>query len=443
MDALVRRQWIRRRVVATVVLFAGVIVGTTPASAQPTIPGTIQAEDFDNGGPGISYYDTTPGNSGGQYRDTDVDIESSSEGGFDVGWIASGEWLNYTLYVPVAGAYTVQLHVSSPYGGALHVGFNGPSTGTWQPVSVPTTGGWQSWTTVTTSVRLQPGVQQLTLYFDTGGFNVDAIDILSSSGSSDSGSSGSGSSVTGLTVLTWNIDSVESWNGGPDHAVAVMDHIAQLSPRPDVIVLQEALLSQFNTYVSELEAQTGVGWSGVFATHCAPGGWNGSWCTDAQDEGVAVLTHFPVVDASTGLLPFPDEWHSGRAVARAAINVGTRVVQVFSAHMSNSPDARYQMMQALIGMTASASAPVLVGGDFNADPDQIDQGWAMGSTFTDAWQIVGSGPGYTADTPWPSMHLDYWFDDYSGFVQPAWANVDQSAGTVSDHFPVYVVYSVY
>jgi endonuclease/exonuclease/phosphatase family metal-dependent hydrolase len=181
----------------------------------------------------------------------------------------------------------------------------------------------------------------------------------------------------------------------------------------------------------------------VFATHCGPGGWNGSWCTDPQDEGVAVLTHLQIVDSSTGLLPFADEWHAGRAFARAAINVNGRIVQMFSVHMSNSPDVRYQMMQALVGITASVSGPVVVAGDFNADPDQIDQWWAMGGSFSDAWQIVGAGPGYTATTPWPSMHLDYWFDDYSGLIQPAWATVDQSAGTLSDHFPVQASYTVY
>jgi endonuclease/exonuclease/phosphatase family metal-dependent hydrolase len=432
MEPVVLKQTVcQSTVLAGVIAVCSVVAGAASASAQTAIPGTIQAADFDDGGEGVSYYDTTPGNLGGAYRNTDVDIEPCSNGGYDVGWFESGEWMNYTVNVPAAGRYTVQLHVASPYGGALHVGFNGPSWGTWQEVSIPNTGWWQTWTTVSTSVVLQPGVQQMTLYSDTGGFNVNATDVFA----------GAVSSGGQLTVVTWNIDSVEPWNGGWDHAVTVADHLAQLSP--DVIVLQEALYSQFYTYVAELEARTGIGWRGVFATHCSPGAWNGSWCTAPQDEGVAILTHLPIVDTSTGLLPFPDDWHSGRAVARAAINVGGRVVQMFSAHMSNYPDVRYQMMQALIGMTANVAGPVMVAGDFNADPDQIDQWWAMGSSFSEAWQSVGAGPGYTATTPWPSMHLDYWFGDYSGLVQPAWAAVDQSAWTASDHFPVRAAYTVY
>ena len=58
--------------------------GLTPFSGTPVpLPGTIAAADFDNGGEGVAYHDTSAGNSGGQYRNTDVDLEASSEGGFD------------------------------------------------------------------------------------------------------------------------------------------------------------------------------------------------------------------------------------------------------------------------------------------------------------------------------------------------------------------------
>src|SRR5438094_656065 len=64
--------------------------GLSPYGGAPApIPGTVQAEDFDNGGEGVAYHDTTYGNNGGQYRGGDVDIEAASGGGFDVGWIAA------------------------------------------------------------------------------------------------------------------------------------------------------------------------------------------------------------------------------------------------------------------------------------------------------------------------------------------------------------------
>jgi hypothetical protein len=143
----------------------------SPYSGTPvSVPGTIAAEKFDNGGEGIAFHDTTSGNTGGQFRTTSVDVETASEGGYDVGWIAAGEWLNYTVSVPAAGTYTVQLRVASPGGASFHLGFNTASN-VWKTVAVPATGGWQNWTTVTVPVTLGAGTQQMTLLFDTGGMN--------------------------------------------------------------------------------------------------------------------------------------------------------------------------------------------------------------------------------------------------------------------------------
>src|SRR5262252_5041292 len=86
----------------------------TPFSGTPVaLPGLVLAANFDNGGEGVAYHDTTGGNAGGAYRATGVDIEPASDGGYDVGWIAAGEWLNYTVNVGSAGAYVVQLRVAS------------------------------------------------------------------------------------------------------------------------------------------------------------------------------------------------------------------------------------------------------------------------------------------------------------------------------------------
>jgi phosphatidylinositol-3-phosphatase len=156
-------------------------VGLSPYRGSPTgVPGIIQAEDFDNGGPNVAYYDTSDGNAGGAYRSTDVDIEPASGGGYDVGWIAPGEWLNYTIDVASAGTYVVQLRVASPGGGSMHVGFNAASH-VWTVVNVPATGGWQSWTTVSFTATLGAGTQQMTLLSDTGGYNVDWVNVAPSS----------------------------------------------------------------------------------------------------------------------------------------------------------------------------------------------------------------------------------------------------------------------
>jgi len=212
--------------------------GLSPFGGSPaSVPGTIQAENFDNGGEGVAYHDTTGGNSGGAYRSTDVDIEPASGGGYDVGWISGGEWLNYTVNVASAGTYTVQLRVASLSGGSLHVGFNSPSS-VWQYLTVPGTGAWQSWTTVSFTATLAAGTQQMTLLFYTGCYNVDSI-AINSGGSAPAPTPAPApvltpSGGTSLSVVEWNI---QINDGSEAHARLAMDMLLSSGPRPDVIVI--------------------------------------------------------------------------------------------------------------------------------------------------------------------------------------------------------------
>jgi endonuclease/exonuclease/phosphatase family metal-dependent hydrolase len=401
--------------------------GSSPYSGTPLVlPGTIEAENFDNGGEGVAYHDTTPGNSGGAYRGTDVDIEACSEGGYDVGWIAAGEWLNYTVNVSSAGSYTVGLRVASPNGATLHVGFDTASN-VWTSVSIPSTGGWQNWTTVNVPVTLGAGVQQMTLMFDTSGVNVAA-----SSGGPPPGDE--------VIVATWNISVDDS---SSSHAQTVIDYLAALSPQPQVIVIEEAHQFQYNTYINELLNRTGRSWSGAFQTHCPPGAWNGSSCTSSEDEGVGVFTSLPVLGSSAIYLPYADSWHSARAAVRLAVSVSGETVQVFGTHLqSDNAPARYASMTVLKGWAINYSVPQLVAGDFNADMNQIDTTAGMLPSFIDSWALVGSGAGFTDPTPSPLYKLDYWLADVTGKAQPNWSSVVTGTGTVSDHFPVQTSFTI-
>lgn len=173
-----------------------VTVSGSPFSGTPAaIPGTIAASDFDNGAPGTAYADATPGNTGGAYRSTDVDIEASSEGGYNIGWIAAGEWLNYTVNAASAGSYSLQVRVASPGGGALHVAFGAPSSVS-APITIPATGGWQTWVTVSVPVTLAAGRQAMAAVFDTGGLNLRTITLVPAPATPSGSGSGPGSTIT-------------------------------------------------------------------------------------------------------------------------------------------------------------------------------------------------------------------------------------------------------
>ena len=145
-----------------------------------SLPGQIQAEDYDTGGQGVAYYDDTPGNSGGAFRSDDVDIEPTSDtgGGYDVGWIDPGEWLEYTVNVPDPSAiYSIKARVASTAAGQMRVRLDGTVLGVFQ---IPNTGGWQNWQTVTVTnvpVAGGSGAKALRLEMLTSGFNVNWIEL--------------------------------------------------------------------------------------------------------------------------------------------------------------------------------------------------------------------------------------------------------------------------
>ncbi len=149
-----------------------------------TIPGTIQAEDFDNGGEAVAYHDLDAGNAGGQYRSTDVDIEASSEGGYNIGWIRNGEWLEYSVNVQTAGNYTLAARVASGVStGSFRVEFNGlDKTGT---VNINSTGGWQTWQDISRTVNLSAGQQVLRVQALGGDFNLNYLSLTASSNSTN------------------------------------------------------------------------------------------------------------------------------------------------------------------------------------------------------------------------------------------------------------------
>jgi hypothetical protein len=76
----------------------------------------IEAEDYDEGGQGVAYHDTSPGNSGGVYRTDDVDIETkpTASNGYAVTQFKGNEWMRYTFQVDSAGIYTFNLIAANP-----------------------------------------------------------------------------------------------------------------------------------------------------------------------------------------------------------------------------------------------------------------------------------------------------------------------------------------
>jgi hypothetical protein len=141
--------------------------GGTPA----TIPGVFQAENFDEGGQLVAYYDTTAGHKGYYRTNTDVDIAPTTDtgGGYYVGWTKAGEWLKYTVNVGTTGTYSLQTRLAAlGTGGRFHVEIDGVDrTG---PITVPNTGAWDAWQTITTpGIPLGAGLRSVRVVLDAVG----------------------------------------------------------------------------------------------------------------------------------------------------------------------------------------------------------------------------------------------------------------------------------
>jgi endoglucanase len=160
---------------------------TVPASyVNNFLTGTpirIQAEDFDTGGEGVAYHELTTTNLGGQYRTNEaVDIETTTDtgDGYDVTGTATGEWIEYTIWVQVAGYYNLSLRYATPSNGcAVQMTGNGHDrTGTWV---LPSTGGSTTWATATQPVLLEYGRQKMHINILNGGFNLNWMELTPSS----------------------------------------------------------------------------------------------------------------------------------------------------------------------------------------------------------------------------------------------------------------------
>lgn len=151
----------------------------TPSPA----PGRIEAEDFDIGPPGEAYSDYDSENHGASYRDdVEVDIQDCSEGGYDIGWIMDGEWLKYSIKVKSSGKYAIIARTGSPEGtGRFHFEFDGVRKT--ETLATPNTGDWQKYTDVIAEgVELAAGEQVMRVVVEKGGFNLNYIEMLKSSG---------------------------------------------------------------------------------------------------------------------------------------------------------------------------------------------------------------------------------------------------------------------
>ncbi|MGF7138192.1 cellulase family glycosylhydrolase [Roseimarinus sediminis] len=139
------------------------------------VPGTIEAEDYDIGGNGYTYFDLDNQNVGGDYRpDEGVDIYALNGGAdYHVGNALEGEWYEYTVNVQKTASYKVEVFTTSLQGGGSYRIKVGDVES--ESVTVPTSSSWISTSVSEFLMELNAGEQILRFSIENADhrFNID------------------------------------------------------------------------------------------------------------------------------------------------------------------------------------------------------------------------------------------------------------------------------
>jgi len=164
------------------VQLTGPLAPPPPDPPPGSMPGLLEAEDAP------SFFDTDTINEGGAYRSDGLDVEAcavclrTGSAGYNVGWIATGEWLEFPVTFAASGSYKVRVRYTTPdISQLLRVRLNGVDvTG---QLALPQTGGWGNWQDVTSAAfSANAGAATIRVELLSDMFNLDMIEIVPAGG---------------------------------------------------------------------------------------------------------------------------------------------------------------------------------------------------------------------------------------------------------------------
>jgi endoglucanase len=123
------------------------------------LPGRVEAEDYES------------------MAGVKKEITNDDGGGFNIGGLDDGDWLEYKVAAPTSGQCTVRLRVARPNYSFAGLGEIGSGENTLAVFSVPSTEGWQRWKTVETTIQLRAGEQILRVSASTGRWNINWLEF--------------------------------------------------------------------------------------------------------------------------------------------------------------------------------------------------------------------------------------------------------------------------
>lgn len=158
--------------------------GTAYNGILPEMPGTIEAENFNDGGQGIAYWDNTKGNSYSEYREESVDINKNRRTGiFYVTNTETKEYLNYSFAINQTGIYAIDFVAGSKTEGSevkFHLEFDQEKLSNPRMYPVPYSDVTSLGTVTVSNISLSEGEHAMTFY-PLGDLNFDKFTIRDAS----------------------------------------------------------------------------------------------------------------------------------------------------------------------------------------------------------------------------------------------------------------------
>lgn len=180
--------------------------------------------------------------------------------------------------------------------------------------------------------------------------------------------------------------------------------------QPDLVALQEVVDSFLVPNRAEFIAQaTGYEWA-----------WQLEYSVVLYDEGIAILSKWPIIETSSIELPHKDLVLFTRYVLGVRVDTPVGETDFYCTHMTVGGTESQSADQAKAAFEfiteESAGVPAFFAGDLNAEPDTLAMRFLRGESmhdlvkgdFTDGWMATNpDDPGWTIDSSDPHDRIDY------------------------------------
>jgi endonuclease/exonuclease/phosphatase family metal-dependent hydrolase len=219
---------------------------------------------------------------------------------------------------------------------------------------------------------------------------------------------------TTVQIITWNVWGLHGpWREREAAIVAALRNA-----QPDIVVLTESWAKGSDSQCARLAGPLGLphhAFSGVAAQE-----------DEAALSGVAVMSRWPIRRESSLSCGSARAQFAEVSGPRGPILVYGLVMDAWWFDESQARQDAVRELLAHVNEAADTQAPLIICGDFNADPDSDEIRMLTGRTtapvpglsFYDAWEMAGPpAPGHTwsnnnpwaTQLLWPSRRIDYIF----------------------------------